>query len=185
MIQQQSALGPAQFLVDNVDLLPMGRALDVAMGEGRNAIYLARLGFTVEGVDISPVAVAKALAAARSAGVEIAAQVADLEDGYEIAPGAYDVILVFRYLQRSLFPALVAGLRPGGVIVYETYIAEQAQLSRPRNPAHLLEHNELLHAFADLRVLRYREGLVDGRYVAGIIALREADTSGCLYTTTE
>ena len=68
---------PAQFLVENIDLLPKGRVLDVAMGTGANAIYLAKMGFKVEGVDISPEAVNAALESAGKAGIMIKAQVAD------------------------------------------------------------------------------------------------------------
>ena len=84
---------PAQFLVENVELLPKGRALDVAMGSGRNAIYLAKMGFDVEGVDVSPEAINTALESVRKAGVTIRAQVADLEGNYYIEKDAYNVII--------------------------------------------------------------------------------------------
>ena len=86
---------PAQLLVDNMDLLPKGRALDVAMGAGRNAVYLAKAGFEVEGVDRSPEAVNKALELARNSDVHIRAHVADLETTYHIEECAYDVIICF------------------------------------------------------------------------------------------
>jgi len=70
---------PARFLVENIDLLPRGRALDIAIGNGRNAIYLARMGFQVEGVDASQEAVEEALARAASEGVSIQTRVEDLE----------------------------------------------------------------------------------------------------------
>lgn len=73
---------PASFLVENIDLLPGGRALDIAMGNGRNAIYLAKMGFDVEGVDKSPEAMAQARAMAQSGGVSMKAEIADLEAGY-------------------------------------------------------------------------------------------------------
>ena len=104
---------PAQFLVDNIALLPKGRALDVAMGAGQNAIYLAKMGFEVEGVDISPEAVSSALELARKSGVNLRAQVADLERNYNIEKGAYNVIICFNYLQRSLIPQIKDGLRKG------------------------------------------------------------------------
>ena len=169
----ETSFEPAQFLIDNVGLLPRGRVLDIAMGSGRNAIYLAGMGFDVEGVDISPEAVANALTAARQAGATIRAEVVDLEGGYRIEKGAYDVILCFNYLQRSLIPQMRDGLRPGGMIVYETFIVDQAQFGRPRDPEHLLQHNELLEMFRGFRCLRYREGIVEGpRAVAGIVAER-------------
>lgn len=162
---------PAQFLVENVRLLPVGRALDVAMGSGQNAIYLAEMGFDVDGVDISPEAVNKAMELARSAGVAINARIENLEDKYYIKKGVYDVIICFNYLQRSLMPQIKNGLRKGGMIVYETFIVDQAQFGKPTNPDYLLQHNELLDMFRDFRCLRYREGIVEGtKAIASIIA---------------
>jgi 2-polyprenyl-3-methyl-5-hydroxy-6-metoxy-1,4-benzoquinol methylase len=162
---------PAPWLTENVALLPKGRALDVAMGNGRNAVYLAQLGFSVEGVDASPEAIEGALAAAREAGVTIKAQVADLEGEYKIKPGSYDVITCFHYLQRSLIPQIKTGLKKGGLVVYETFIIDQVRFGKPRNPDHLLKHNELLDLFRDFRCLRYREGVMDQeKAIASIIA---------------
>jgi tellurite methyltransferase len=163
---------PAQFLVDNIELLPRGQVLDVAMGSGQNAVYLAKMGFQVEGVDISSESVNYALELAREAGVTIKAKVADLESGYSIAKHAYDLIICFRYLQRSLIPQIKNGLRNGGMVVYETFIVDQAVLfGKPRNPDYLLKHNELLDIFRDFRCLRYREGVVEGRKaIASIVA---------------
>jgi tellurite methyltransferase len=169
--QHEHTSGPDQFLVENMRLLPKGRALDVAMGCGRNAVFLARAGFEVEGVDISPEATVGALKAAQEAGVRLTVRVADLEGGYVIEPGAYDVIICFNYLHRPLIPDIKKGLRPRGMVVYETFIVDQARFGRPRNTDHLLEHNELLDLFRDFRCLRYHEGLMEThRAVAGIIA---------------
>jgi tellurite methyltransferase len=168
---QENAYGPAQFLRDNLHLLPQGHVLDIAMGSGRNAIYLAQMGFQVEGVDISPEAVSHALEGARRAGVMIKAGVADLEGGYRIKKGTYDLIICFRYLQRSLIPQIKDGLRKGGMVVYETFIVDQAQFGRPKNPDYLLKHNELLDMFRDLRCLFYQEGILEKqKALARIIA---------------
>jgi SAM-dependent methyltransferase len=152
--------------------------LDVAMGYGRNAIFLAQMGFApVEGVDISVEAVAAAREAARQAGVTVNARVADLEGDYRIATGAYDVIICFSYLQRSLIPRMKGGLRRGGMVVYETFLIDQAQWGKPKNPDYLLRHNELLDLFRDLHCLRYREGIYadgeDRRAIASIVAEKE------------
>jgi tellurite methyltransferase len=164
---------PSSFLVDNINLLPKGRALDIAMGEGRNALYLAGLGYEVEGVDRSPEAVAKALQSSRERGLNIKAVVGDLEADYRITPNYYDLIICFNYLQRSLAPQIKAGLKIGGFLVYETYLIGQERFCHPRNPAFLLAHNELLNLFKDLRVLRYREGLVEEqKEVASLIAVK-------------
>jgi len=168
---KRMTLEPAQFLVDNIELLPKGRVLDVAMGSGQNAIYLAKMGFDVEGVDISHEAVNTALNWARSAGVSIRVQVADLEGDYYVEKGVYDVIICFNYLHRSLIPQIKDGLRKGGMVVYETFIVDQAQFGKPKNPDYLLKHNELLNMFRDFRCLYYREGIIEDRKAtAGIIA---------------
>jgi len=163
--------GPTRLLVDNIQLLPTGRALDVAMGTGRNAVYLAKKGFDVEGIDISPEAVSRALDQAREAGVTLKARVADLEINYHIEKSAYDVIICFNYLQRSLITQIKNGLREGGIVVYETFTVDQAQFGKPKNPDYLLKYNELLALFRDFRCLYYREGIVEERKaLASIIA---------------
>jgi len=166
-----SACKPSQFLIENVSLIPKGRVLDVAMGRGRNALFLAQMGFKVEGVDISAVAVENALDLAIEKGVELKAKVVDLEENYQIEKDAYDVIVCFNYLQRSLIPQIKKGLRLGGMIVYETYTIDQPRFGKPKNPEYLLGHNELLDMFRELRCLRYREGIIENRKaVAGIVA---------------
>ena len=167
----ENSFEPSQFLVDNIKLLPVGRVLDVAMGNGRNAIYLAKAGFEVEGVDSSPEAVSNAMESSQKAGVSVKAEIADLEDSYIINKNTYDVIICFNYLQRSLIPQIKEGLRTGGIIVYETFIVDQAQFGHPRNPEYLLKHNELLDSFREFRCLRYREGIIENKKaIASIIA---------------
>ena len=169
-------MNPAQFLIANIDLLPKGRVLDVAMGRGRNALYLSRLGFDVEGIDISGEAVSAALEAAENVGLKLKASVADLEGGYRIEKDAYDVIICFNYLYRALIPQIKDGVRPGGLVVYETYTVDQARFGRPKNPDYLLKYNELLDMFREFRVLMYREGILENsKAVAGIIAQKEYD----------
>ncbi len=166
---------PDEFLVSNRSLLPRGKALDVAMGAGRNAVYLAKEGFEVEGIDIASDAVEKALALAKSAGVTISATVADLENGFSLPTAAYDVIICFYYLHRPLIPEIRQSLKPGGVIVYETYNCDQMEFGRPSNPAHLLKHNELIELFSDFFILHYREGLVSPRKSIASIIARKPD----------
>lgn len=167
----EGSFEPSQFLVENTALLPKGRVLDVAMGAGRNAIHLAGMGFDVEGIDISPETVNMAMESVRKAGSTIRAQIVDLEAGYNIKKGAYDVIMCFNYLQRSLIPQIRDGLRRGGMVVYETFIIDQAKFGKPKNQDYLLKYNELLDMFRDFRCLRYREGMMEGPMaIASIIA---------------
>ena len=162
---------PSPFLVENIDLLPKGRALDLAMGGGRNAVYLAKIGYKTEGIDISREEVGAALELARKSGVDLKAHIQDLEGSVHFDEASYDVIICFNYLHRPLIPKMKDALRTGGMIVYETYIVDQARFGRPRNPNHLLKQNELLHMFREFRCLRYREGIIENRKaLAGIIA---------------
>jgi tellurite methyltransferase len=154
---------PSSFLVDHIDLLPEGRVLDVATGRGRNAVYLARQGFEVEGVDISPEALDDARQLAEASAVSLTLRLMDLETDVTLPKDAFDVVICFNYLHRPLIPLLKEALRSGGMVVYETYIVDQARFGKPRNPKHLLKHNELLKSFQDFRCLRYREGILEHR----------------------
>lgn len=134
-----------------------GRALDIAAGKGKNARFLAEKGFQVEAIDISEVALAEGRRLAEERGLSIAFRQADLEK-VELPRAAYDMVINFNYLQRSLIPQIQGALKPGGYVVFETYLIDQQLLGHPRNPAHLLGRNELLRLFSDFRVLYYREG---------------------------
>jgi tellurite methyltransferase len=164
---------PSSWLVRNAELLAGTRALDLACGTGGNAVFLARRGFTVDALDISDVAVA-ALALAGVPGIH--ARVADLELE-TLATARYDVVLVLNYLQRNLFAAVAAALRPGGIAVAETVTrAHVEELGRAFDRRFLLEPGELRHALPGLEVLRYEEGVVQRagrrRAVASIVARR-------------
>ena len=144
------------FLQDHVDLLPKGHVLDLAMGEGRNGVFLATKGFQVTGVDISAEGLKKAATLAAELGVTITTVVADLES-YEIPANSFDVIICTYYLQRDLFPKIATALKPGGIALIETYTMDHIQYSPRFNKAFLLEPNELLTMLPGLRVLRYQE----------------------------
>ncbi len=146
---------PIAFLRENLHLLPKGKALDIAMGEGRNGVFLATKGFEVTGIDISETGLKKAHALAQEYGVSIETKVVDLEH-YRLPPETYDVIICAYYLQRDLFPQMIEALKPGGVVVVETYTLDHVKY-RPRFPRqYLLKPNELLHHFDELTILRYQ-----------------------------
>jgi len=149
------------------------RALDVAMGRGRHAVVLARSGFRTFGVDIAPDAVRGAVASARAAGVTIHAWCADLTR-HPLPQARFDVVVVARYLQRDLFPAVQAAVVPGGVVLYETFTTAQRALGTgPTSPDHLLEPGELARRFDAFDVLFYGE-VVEPEAVARIAARRRA-----------
>lgn len=134
------------------------RALDVACGAGRNALFLAEAGYRVDAMDISTVAIERARASAAERGVEVEWIVADLEDA-RIPEDAYDLIVVVRYLHRPLCARLTAALREGGYLLYEQHVVSERPVGGPRGAAFRLQPNELLALFPDLRVLEYREGI--------------------------
>ena len=151
---------PNPFLKRHLHLLPKGKALDVAGGEGRNAVYLAQHGFDVAAVDISRVGLRKARHLARMLGVEIRTIVSDLDD-YSIEKEAYDLIADFYFLRRSLIPKMKKGLKKGGRVIFETYTLQHRALRTegPREAKYFLEPNELLRLFKGFRILFYREGI--------------------------
>ncbi len=160
-------------------IAPGGRVLDVACGSGRHARWLAALGLAVTGVDRN----AEALQGL-PAGIE--AIQADLEGAPWPLPGrTFDGIVVTNYLWRPLWPALMAALAPGGVLVYETFALGQQRHGKPSRPEFLLQPGELLQVCARLRVVAYEEGLLQqpARCVQRIAAVRAShgDTDASAY----
>ena len=146
---------PIPFLADNVHLLPKGKVLDIAMGEGRNGVYLATQGFEVLGLDISEKGLKKAHNLAKKNKVTIKTKVVDLES-FTLEPNSYDVILCTYYMQKDLFKQFQSALKPGGMIVVETYNVDYlkyVQFSRKW----ALDTNEMLDIFKGLRVIRYQD----------------------------
>ncbi|HLB29775.1 MAG TPA: methyltransferase domain-containing protein [Dehalococcoidia bacterium] len=159
-------------------LPPAGEALDIATGAGRNALYLARLGFRVMGIVFSRVAVKMCLEQARALGLTIDAILADLER-FPLPTARYDLIVTFYYHQRSICPRIEAALKPGGVVVFETYTLEQLHRGfegGPRDPDLLLKPGELRGLFPRLQEIYYREGIFDEGHgpkaIASLIARR-------------
>ncbi len=162
-----------------LSFLPKGRALDLAAGEGRNAVFLAEHGFDAEAVDISPIAISRARKLARERGVRIKAMAADL-DTYRLPPGRYDLILNFYFHDRRLIPRIKRSLKKGGMVVFETYTVEQKKLGTggPGQTQYLLKPNELLRLFRGFHVLFYREGIFQEggkrRAIASLIAKKQS-----------
>ena len=149
-----------------------GQALDLAGGIGRHAIFLAERGWDVRLLDISETALEAARSEAGNRGLHISAEPADLMET-RLPRSSFDLILNFFYLERALFRRISAALRPGGLLIFKTYTCEQLKLGGgPSHPMHLLGNNELLHAFARLRILHYHESIKD-KAVAELVARKE------------
>ncbi|MGX2031092.1 MULTISPECIES: class I SAM-dependent methyltransferase [Methylocaldum] len=148
---------PAPVLADNAHLLPeSGTALDLACGLGGNALFLARRGLETQAWDISPEAISRLNVHARRLGLGLRAETRDV---VELPPTAesFDVIVISRFLERSLTLAITKALKPGGLLFYQTYTRDKAAGIGPTNPAFLLDTNELPRLFGSLRLVFYRE----------------------------
>jgi SAM-dependent methyltransferase len=147
---------PSRFLVEQIDRLPLGRALDLATGSGRNAIYLAKNGYAVDAIDYSGVAVSQLKSFVNKQSLAVSVKQKDLTT-FQIPEVTYDLIINFNYLERSLIPQMIKGLKPGGMILFETYTIEQPRYGKPHNPDYLLKPNELIKSFKELHIIYYHE----------------------------
>lgn len=168
---QEETSAPTPLVVDTARHLKPGRALDLACGTGRNALWLASRGWSVTAVDGSAVAIEKLRASAGA--LPIDARVADLERGeFKIAEASWDLILVCYYLQRDLFEPVKLGVVPGGVVIAIVHIVEPGE-ERGR---YRLRSGELVRYFEGWEILHSREGVPEDashrRASAEIVARR-------------
>jgi len=158
-VNAHADLAPSRWVTRFAHLIkPGGKVLDLACGSGRHARYLARLGFQVEAVD-RDLASLSALAGVSG----VATCEADLEGApWPYAPACFDGVVVTNYLHRPLFSDLLAALRPGGVLIYETFAVGNELHGRPSKAEFLLRSHELLHwVLPALQVLAFEQGLID------------------------
>jgi len=144
-----------------------GRGLDLAGGAGRHAIWMAKQGWHMTLADLSDEATTVARQNAQAAGVELQTvsepSIDTLVRASASSAAQYDLIMVFQYLDRSLFPAMRAAIRSGGLVLYKTHTIDHLEIGDgkgPKAPEHLLERQELLRVFAGARVLYYNETVV-------------------------
>lgn len=164
---------PKAVLVAAEPWLPTsGRALDLACGEGQTVAWLAARGLEVTGLDISPVGIEKARRWCEEHGVTADLRVQDLV-GAAIEPCSWDLITCLHYLDRALWPAMAAGLKPGGVLVVEVLTEGSVKVGHARTSRFVAAPGELLAGFAGLEVLHSREGSTS----ASLVARRSGDSS--------
>lgn len=159
---------PSEFLTRWLPQISSGRALDVACGAGRNALYLAEAGFTVDAVDVSGEGLARAKASACDRGITVNWIELDLDTGI---PGddRYDLILMIRYVNPTLLRSLTERLRPGGYLLCEEHLVTTAEVIGPENPRFRVQPGELEKAASQMHVVFCEETLhadPDGRSVA-------------------
>jgi SAM-dependent methyltransferase len=160
---------PSPWLLRWAHLLQAGStALDLACGGGRHVRWLAAKGLSVTAADRD----AEAVAPLRDSAEVI---VADIESGpWPLGERQFDLVLVTNYLWRPLWPRVLGAVRPGGLLVYETFARGNETVGRPSRPDFLLEPGELLAVCRDWRVLGYEDGFLDAppRFVQRIVAQR-------------
>ncbi|WP_174811748.1 class I SAM-dependent methyltransferase [Salinadaptatus halalkaliphilus] len=163
---QESMATLRRFVAD----LPPGRALDVATGGGHNAIFLAKHGWAVDAVDISRVQLEQARERAASRDCSIEWVLGDV-DRYGFPTATYDVISIGYFDARDRFQAITDALAPGGVLVYEHYLASPAEESRLSDD-YRFRSNELLSACSNLQIRWYVEWHLDGEPRVALLAQR-------------
>jgi tellurite methyltransferase len=169
----------AALLVRFSGFLPhSGRALDVACGYGQNTLYLARKGLSTTGIDRSMVSLAAGREAAVRANLNASFVQADLRC-FALPEITFSVVICFKYHDCALYPSIRAALRPGGLLIYETYTSEHRNFAlKPSNPAHFLERNELLNVFGNWEIIFYHEAWI-GRGVASLVARKPLSSGKC------
>ena len=153
-----------------------GRALDLACGVGRHAVWLAEHGWQVTAVDSSPAAIEILQQKAHDRGAPVQCVLADLErHEFKIERGAYDLIVVVKYLQRDLLGAIRAGVRPGGAVIAVIAMVDDDPGVRPMNSEYLMNPGELCGEFRGWQLLHELEGKPEGdpsrRAMAEIVAV--------------
>lgn len=170
---------PSPLLVGNIGWLPEGRALDVATGQGRNALFLAENGYDVEAIDIAPTALAEARRRAEDRDVSVEWIAADVDE-FEFPQERYDVITVCYYHTFDRLPDLKEALAPGGVLLYEHHLRSADPVDRgPSGDRYRMRSNDLLRACSDLTVLRYEEATreIDGQ-TSAVVSLVARNSAG-------
>lgn len=140
-------------------LIPAGRpVIEIAMGQGRDLLFLARAGFRVYGLERSTEAIRIARQTTDKEGLDISCVLGDAL-ALPFRSNSAGAVLVFYFLERGIMDRLMELLAPGGIILYETLLKRQDGLDRPRDPRYLLDDGELFDAFRGLELLLYEEGL--------------------------
>ncbi len=163
---------PSEIVRQFFHLAKPGKALDIAAGLGRNAIFLAEKGFSVDAIDISDVAIERLK---KLDNPKINPVLADL-DFYQIKENSYDLIININFLNRRLFPLIKEALKPGGVLIFETFLLDENSPIKTKD--YLLRKNELIHCFIDMRIVFYQEKTTkkltgETALIASLVAIKE------------
>lgn len=147
---------PSPWMVEYAPLITHGgRVLDLACGSGRHAIWLAELGYQVDAIDRDAAVMSEMI------GIDnINIRIADIEaNDAPLLKAQYDGIIVSRYLYRPLLNSLAEALKPGGVLIYETFMTGNERYGKPSNPDFLLRPDELLDIYTPLlKIIAFAQG---------------------------
>ena len=151
---------PHDLIVNFSHLFEGKPVLDIAMGRGRDALYLASRGIRTTGIELSAEAIrlAREEAALKAVSIDI---VRGDAGRIPFKRGSFGGIVVFFFLLREIARDIAEMLQPGGILIYETFLKRQNEVDRPRNPAFLLDDGELLSLFPGLEPIHYEEGAHD------------------------
>lgn len=171
---------PSRLLTEHVEWLPDGRALDLATGQGRNALFLAERGYDVQAIDIAPTALKAAKRRADNRGVTVDWIAADIDE-FEFPTETYDVITISYYYNFDRLPDIKEALSPGGVLLYEHHLRSSDPIDRgPSGDRYRMRSNDLLRSCSDLTILHYEETTteVDGRTGANVTLIARNTRGG-------
>jgi len=153
---------PSEFLRNRVELLNIGRAMDLACGLGRNSIYLAELGFEVDAIDVSLVGLEIAREKAKERRLLIHWLNEDLVNDWTIPTQQYDLILMFRFVSSEVLLKLPQLLAQGGALIIEEHLQwPQGNVVGPSGNRFRVKPGELMEGCKELDVLFHYEGLVE------------------------
>jgi SAM-dependent methyltransferase len=150
---------PIKLISDYAELATGSQALDIACGMGRHSKYLASLGFEVDALDISGVALEQLKEVPH-----IHAKEVDL-DTYRLPKERYDLIVCTYYLERKLFSQMIEALKPEGILLFETFLHHPDNERAPSNPAFMLQEGELETSFGDRCELLHLQEFWDEDYL--------------------
>ncbi|MDG6777891.1 methyltransferase domain-containing protein [Thiomicrorhabdus sp. zzn3] len=146
-------------------------AIDLGCGGGRDAVYLAKSGWQVIGIDHENRVIKRAKQLAQNSGASVKWKCCDLKKEGCLPDSQFDLVMVMRFLNRALFTQIDAMIKPGGFVVFQTFTEGAEAYGSPKNPNFLLKEGELSEVFADYRIITDKiEKLPDGRPVASFIA---------------
>lgn len=176
---------PSSFLVDMKARLKKGKVLDIAMGEGSNAVYMALQGNEVIGFDISPVAIDRATKLATDSGVKVEAKQTDL-DMYLMGLMDYDTIIMTRFKPPVVryYNEIIRALKQGGTLLIESFTTEEMGDAIGQEEVYrdcYFKSNEVLRNLKGLKILFYNETTVDGKHIVQCLAQKPLDRDALKY----